>query len=363
MQIKPKITLKNITLKPIIKISAQDTKPSINDSSTAKIVDYEGKRYYITCVSYFCGETKSAYKIPFVIDLEDYESVKDQTWIYVGSNYIGSSCLENGEKKVIYMHNQLMGNANFQGKGATTTVDHINRIGTDNRKANLKLSTQSQQNCNQNKRTRSVKLPEGCGIDPDDIPTNIEYHAEDGPHGEYFEVVLKENGKKVVRVKTTKSKKETLQRKLNEAKIIMNRLIVERPELFEDRCMNGELFEQGKALYRSYFEILRLAGMEDPFIKEDITKYSPSTLLVVDEDGATQKRNRKMPDPSTGITKLPQYCRYGCATTTRGDYFEYERKEDGVRVVKSTSKSKAMTTKAKYDDIIATLTNENLLAW
>jgi hypothetical protein len=363
MQIKPKITLKNITMKSIVKISTQDTKTSMNDSSTAKIVDYEDKKYYIANVSYFSMETQASYNLPFIIDFEDYELVKNQIWSYVGANYIGSSCLEKGEKKIIYMHNQLMGNPNFQGKGAQVTVDHINRIGRDNRKANLKLSTQSEQNYNQNKRTRSVQLPEGCGIDPDEIPTNIEYHAEDGPHGEYFEVVLKDKGKKVVRVKTTKSKKETLQRKLNEAKIIMNRLIVERPELFEDRCINGELFEQGKALYRSYFEILRLAGIQDPFIKEDITKYSPSTLLVVDEHDATQKSNKNMPDPSTGITKLPQYCRYGKATTTRGDYFEYEKRDNGARVVKTTSKSKAMATKAKYDNLIATLTTENLLAW
>jgi hypothetical protein len=360
MQTKFKIKLKDTTLKPIIKINVADTKPSTDN--IAKIIKYNGQQYYVTCVSYYCSETQNTHNVPFVIDLEDYESVKDQIWICIGSNYIGSSCLENGEKKVIYMHNQLMGNANFQGKGATTTVDHLNRIGRDNRKANLKLATQSEQNCNQNKRTRSVKLPDGCGIDPNDIPTNIEYHAEDGPHGEYFEVVLKDQGKKVVRVKTTKSKKETLQRKLNEAKIIMNRLILERPELFEDRCMNGDLFEKGKEMYRSYFEILKLSGLEDPFIKEDISKYSQSTLLVVDEQGATQKTNRNMPDPSTGITKLPQYCRYGKATTTRGDYFEYENKGNG-RVVKTTSKAKAISTKAKYDNLIATLTAENLLLW
>jgi hypothetical protein len=107
---------------------------------------------------------------------------------------------------------------------------------------------------------------------------------------------------------------------------------------------------------------LKLSGLEDPFIKEDISKYSQSTLLVVDEQGATQKTNRNMPDPSTGITKLPQYCRYGKATTTRGDYFEYENKGNG-RVVKTTSKAKAISTKAKYDNLIATLTAENLLLW
>ena len=51
----------------------------------------------------------------------------------------------------------------FNGKGQHHSIDHINRIGRDNRKVNLRELTQSHQNINQSKRDREVKLPDGIG--------------------------------------------------------------------------------------------------------------------------------------------------------------------------------------------------------
>ena len=48
-----------------------------------------------------------------------------------------------------------MNKLTFEGKGQQHTIDHINRIGTDNRKVNLReVTTQTAQNFNQKKRDR-----------------------------------------------------------------------------------------------------------------------------------------------------------------------------------------------------------------
>lgn len=73
------------------------------------------------------------------------------------------------------------------------------------------------------------------------------------------------NGKRVFRKKSTKSKKISLKKKLDEAKEILENLKTTNPKWFENRCLNGELSEEGQKLHDSYFEILKLANIEDPF--------------------------------------------------------------------------------------------------
>ena len=69
-----------------------------------------------------------------------------------------------------------MNKLTFEGKGQQHSVDHINRVGRDNRKENLRMATsQSAQNFNTKKRERKIELPEDCDITPDMIPRNIWY--------------------------------------------------------------------------------------------------------------------------------------------------------------------------------------------
>jgi hypothetical protein len=226
--------------------------------TTETPIDYGGKKYYVLTIHTEIGGNNT--ESPLVIDFEDYPKIKDQRWCRVGK-YIGTKKMVNYEIFVTYMHQVIM-NCTFDGKNY---VDHIDRICTDNRKENLRMATQTEQNWNQKKRKRTTKLPDGCGIEPDDIPTNIEFHPESGYTGACFEVVIKSEGKRVCRKKSTKSKSTSLIHKLNEAKEILKGLMVSNPEWFANRCLNGCLTEVGDRNYESYHAILKLANTTDPF--------------------------------------------------------------------------------------------------
>jgi len=226
--------------------------------------------------------------VPFIVDYEDYNKIKKIKWFFCINTYIASSKMENSVKIHTYLHRFIM-NAVFENNNY---VDHINRIHQDNRKENLRIATQTEQNYNQKKKTRNVKLPKGCGINPDDIPTYIGYHYEKCKkceeckkckectkskmckkckkckkckYRDFFDVDIKIDGIQVYRKASTKSEKISLIDKLNLASDLLKTKIKEHPEWFENRCLNGHLSKEGDELYESYFAILKKAGIDDPF--------------------------------------------------------------------------------------------------
>lgn len=245
------------------------TKPTnkINDCFIKKIrVTYNDKQYYVLTIK--SNKNNNLMELPFVIDYDDFDKIKEKTW-FLTSWYICSSYMIKKVKYTEFLHRELL-NQKFDGKAY---IDHINRIHQDNRRVNLRFATQSEQNWNQSKRKRNLKLPDACGFVQDDIPTNVEYHQENGGELTYFEVVIKVDGKRIYRKKTTKSKKVTLLQKLNESKDILKSVMEEHPEWFENRCINGHLSKEGDMLYEEYFAILKLANVHDPineYVSADI---------------------------------------------------------------------------------------------
>ncbi len=217
-------------------------KPGIIDYN---FVSYNNKDYVVGLIQH------NGKDIKFVFDRDDFEKVESRPWHLSSNKYIGSTFYLDGNVKLeLYLHNLVMNRIAFNGKGAKESVDHINRNGLDNRKENLRIVTQSQQNINQVKKKRNIELPENCGILADDIPKHIWYVKAQGQHGDRFAIEFKTEG---ICGKTASSKKVTLKEKLDEAKIKLKELYEKYPYL------NPEYeSENKKNLEDSFQKILNL---------------------------------------------------------------------------------------------------------
>ena len=195
------------------------------------VVEYSGKKYKV------CKDSKDN------LFLLDFDTVLPDFSYYKGNNgYFYSS-------RADYVHRIIMGCEPKDKK----YVDHINRITEDDRKVNLRIATQSQQNYNQSKKIRKANLPENCGINISDLPTHIWYMKPNGSHSDGFCIEIWKKYKK----NQCRSSKFTLLEKFEMAKTELSRLKIEEPHLFEG-CCDGELTEQGKILEKEYYEIMEI---------------------------------------------------------------------------------------------------------
>jgi len=147
---------------------------------TGQKVKHDGKSYYIG--SYI---TKGKVKL-YVIDYDELENIKN---IKLGATnkYVGT-------RREGYIHTNIMGPPPYRKDGLMTTVDHINRNTHDNRRANLRFATQTEQNENQKRRKRkNIPLPKNCGVTKEDIPKCTWYRPADpkSGHSDYFVLKLK----------------------------------------------------------------------------------------------------------------------------------------------------------------------------
>lgn len=184
----------------------------------------------------------------FIFDKDDYEKISKYSWHVTSNNYMSTTIVHDDKRKSLYLHNVVMNRYAFNGKGQTESIDHINRNGLDNRKENLRLISQSEQNINQVKKKRNVLLPATCGVNPADIPRHIWYVRANGLHGDRFAIEFKTEG---IVWKTTSSKKVTLTDKLAEAKVKLEELYAIYPYL---NPANTE--DESKELLESYTAII-----------------------------------------------------------------------------------------------------------
>lgn len=199
-----------------------------------KDVTYNGKEYTVGIIIHKSEPLK------FVIDRDDSERVKSRHWHAVtGNKYIGCTVKIGDTRKTLCLHNVIMNRLTFNGKGSTETVDHINRIGLDNRKENLRIVSQTEQNLNQSIKKRSCTLPEDCGLTVADIPKHIWYIKANGLHGDRFGIDLKTEG---IKWKSSSSKLLPLSEKLKQAKEKLEELYVTYPYLQPAEIVSSEYY-------------------------------------------------------------------------------------------------------------------------
>jgi hypothetical protein len=223
-------------------------RPSGHISYTS--VEYNNKNYIVGILS------SNNEPIAFIFDDEEKDKVIGRSWHVSSNNYIGSAEIVDGNRKQLFLHNLVSNRLDFPGKGTRETIDHINRNGFDNRKENLRIITQSEQNMNQTKRERHITLPEGCGIKAEDIPRHIWYIKANGAHGDRFAIEFKSEN---LCWKTTSSKKVSLQEKLEEAKIKLQELYAQYHHL---NPFSQEKIQKEQSLTNSYNEIIDIACKE-----------------------------------------------------------------------------------------------------
>ncbi len=209
---------------------------------------YDNKEYTVGSL------VSKGQEIKFVFDTEDSNKVEGKSWHYASNAYISYGAVVDGKKKQCYLHNIIMNRLEYPGKGAKETVDHINRNGLDNRKENLRIISQSEQNLNQSKKTRRIELPEDSGINPADIPKHIWYVKANGNHGDRFAIEFKTEN---ITWKTTSSKMVLLKEKLQMAIEKLKELYITYPHL---NPSNEDTINKINDLTDSYNKIIQLAN-------------------------------------------------------------------------------------------------------
>ena len=220
-------------------------------------IDYKNIIY--NEINYIVGKITKLTGDPiyFIIDQDDAERVKMRSWhTCVDNTYIGSAFTSTDKKrKTLYLHNFVMNRLTFDGKGSIETIDHINGNGFDNRKVNLRITSQSLQNMNTRQRVRTVDdLP--AGIAAEDIPRGIWYCPPHGKHSDRFVVELKGiPGVGDIIKKCSSLKTLTARQKLEKA-------IAYKAELFERYPILREMqrdSEQARLLQHEYEQIVQKA--------------------------------------------------------------------------------------------------------
>ena len=169
-------------------------------------ISYGGRSFVLSTIQ--CGKRD----IEFLVDYEDYDKVTKHEWHVVTGKYIGTTVYDDtGKRREMYLHNLIL---NRPLDKTITSVEHINRNGFDNRKENLRICTQSEQNIFTLGKRRNVILPEGCGVKVEEIPKHIWYVRAHGQHGDRFAIEFKTEG---LLWKSTSSKRVDLPEKLKDA--------------------------------------------------------------------------------------------------------------------------------------------------
>ena len=214
-------------------------------------------------------------KLPILLDRDVYKIIKrlDKKWYVNDKNHVyclhdqtGSGSGERNALTQVYLHELVIKLNPHQSRSGTVPVTgvpvigvpivHINNIHFDNRIENLQFDVPNKEySKNTKKKSRIINLRRH-GIDVDVLPTYMWYLKPDQSHGDRFAVEFPNK----ISWRSTASKKVSLKYKLEEAKKYLRFMKQERPDLWDQYSMNGDLTGQGFRLYREYNMMIGKAG-------------------------------------------------------------------------------------------------------
>jgi hypothetical protein len=331
-----------------------------------KDVNYKNKKYTVGYCSF-----KDTEDILFVIDYDKKDFVIKNKWRYNNdTKYICKTYVDiEGNSKWLHLHSFIMNGLVFD-QGHAISIDHINQIKRDNRLENLRKLTQSDQNVNRGKLLRKIELPEGCGIDPQDIPTNIYFRASDGAHGDRFYIDIK-NVDPQYRWYSSGSKLIDLKTKLQQTILMLEEYKKKNPQ-YANLLFDLKDVQTRNDLRKSFNEILQLSKFPQEIIDKNLVEIEEEIvgpIKKIDEDAKDLAKQlveqgfkgvaSNLPQ-DCGVTPnmMPKYCYYKPASDKRGDKFIIERHpklvEKGLRQW-ATTEAKTKTTKQKFDLMIQKL--------
>lgn len=357
---------KFINIKKEVKVIKKVTKTT--KEINHEIIEHNDKQY-IVAYTPFKDE-----HILFVFDADDKEKVCYKSWSYHNDGgYLQTAHYDDeNNKKALFLHNLVMNKLTFEGKGQQHTVDHINRVGRDNRKENLRMATsQSAQNFNTKRRERKIELPEGCDITTHMIPRNVSYIKPNGRHGNGFCIEIKgvkTLGEGDYSWKSTRSTKVSLKVKLQETKLKLQEIINNNPELQDLSDLANE--DRRNELIQSFNAILEKSNYPKEIIKANLVELitDAATPIVINNNEeqmaktvtdlhASGKKSNKLPQ-DCGVTPdmIPKYCYYTPANDKSGDRFVIDRHPGlGDKRQWNTSSSKKVNTITKFESLIEKL--------
>lgn len=283
-------------------------------------IEYNNKKY-LTCL---------IQNFPLIIDYEDKNILLYRKWV-LKQKYIIMRKNIKGTEFMIFLHNLIMKRNLYYGKGQKESIDHINRITYDNRKENLRLLSQTNQNFNQNKKKRKINLPNNCGFNLEDLPRSVFYCKAYGLMGDYLEVeLINFLGKKRMRWSSSRSRNLSLKFKFEQTKKYLRFLKEKYPDDINKRNIETNFDDKTIKLIESHNEILKLSNYNNfvftinkkNYLKENLNGLTENELeiynnLSFDEIGFKGKHL---------LTKLPKDC--GISTNMIPKYCYFEKKLD-----------------------------------
>lgn len=253
-------------------------------------IDHDNHTYAVCELSY---TTKTTTKTaPVIMDWNVFQEIKnlnknwhinDKGFVVTTHKYTADAAnsVDTVDKvREISLHDVVMKISD--GILQPKSILHIDKLGVDNRRENLDYDTNNKDiTKNLKKKSRTLELPEDCGIIPDEIPSYVWYLKEDSTHGNRFIINIGD-----VKWKSTASKKVSLKYKLEETKKYMRHLKTIRSDLFDDYSMNGDLNEDGLLLIDEFIKISQKAGFN---LNNDVIQKNTNKFLKQNLDGLTEE--------------------------------------------------------------------------